>query len=60
MVKVNISQLLTIEDLQFVVNDNTLQITLYICCLVLFIGIVIVGLDIDIKFLHGDKKNCQT
>ena len=31
------------------------MIKLYICCLVLFIGILIVGPDIDIKFLHGDK-----
>ena len=52
MVKVNISQLLTAEVL--VCNK------LYICCLVLFIGIPIVALDIDIKFLHGDKENSQT
>ena len=58
MVKVNIFQLVTVDELQFVINDKTLQ--LYICCLVLFIGILIVGPDIDIKFLHGDDANCQT
>ena len=52
MVKVNISQLLTAEELVY--NK------LYICCLVLFIGILIVGPDIDIKFLHGDTENFQT
>ena len=51
MVKVNISQLLTAEELQFVINFTFA---------VLFIGILIVGLDIDIKFLHGDKENYQT
>ena len=35
------------------------MIKLYIYCLVLFIGILIVGPDIDIKFLHGDNENCK-
>ena len=27
---------------------------------IVLIGILIVVQDIDIKFLHGDKENCQT
>ena len=45
MVKVNIAQLLTVDELQFVINDKTLHLLL-----VLFIGILIVGPDIDINF----------
>ena len=46
MVKVNILQLLTVYVLQFIINDKTL----HICCLVLIIGSVEVGPDIDMKF----------
>ena len=45
MVKVNNLQWLTVYVLQFVINDKT-----YICCLVLIIGSVEVGPDIDMKF----------
>ena len=44
MVKVNILQLLTVYVLQFVINE------LYICCVVLIIGNVEVGPDMDTEF----------
>ena len=54
MVKVNIYQLLTVGDLQFSINDETLHLLLS------FIhGIGISGPNIDIKFLHCDDENCQ-
>ena len=55
MVKVNLSQMLTVDELQCVINDKTLHLLFS-----LFIGILIVGPDIDIKFLHGNDENCQT
>ena len=54
MVKVNISQLLTAEDLQFVINLHLLFSFIH------WDSNSESGPDIDIKFLHGDKENCQT
>ena len=51
MVKVDISQLLTVEELQFVTNDKTLH---------LLFSFIHWDSNSDIKFLHGDKENCQT
>ena len=45
MMKVNILQLLTVHVLQFIINDKTLHLPL-----VLIIGSVEVGPDIDMKF----------
>ena len=45
MVKVNSLQLLNVYVLWFIINEK-----LHICCLVLIIGSVEVGPDIDMKF----------